>query len=111
MIFFHQLHPEWNLDSFRRKLIFLSHAWADYPAWKGVIMYDECIFNCEVCGTSKTVEVATDNPPECCDKPMKKKEALPVCETTATAEHSRMDKIEEPCDDGRSGEGRTGNSQ
>lgn len=30
-------------------------------------------------------------------------EEIPVCTNTTTAEHSRMDKIEQPCDDGRAG--------
>lgn len=66
-------------------------------------MDDKCIWNCEVCGgSSETAEDA--DTPTCCDKPMGKAEALPVCTAPNTAEHSRMDQIEEPCDDGRGGQ-------
>ncbi len=64
-------------------------------------MEDNCIFNCEVCGGK--VDAPADQAPECCDQPMKKAEPLPVCETSATAEHSRLDDLGEPCDDGRAG--------
>ncbi len=65
---------------------------------------DNCIFNCEVCG--ETVENNSSNSPECCGKPMIKQEELPVCEVSATAEHSRFEDLGEPCDDGR-GHGNT----
>ncbi len=64
-------------------------------------MVDNCIFNCEVCGGKVTAPA--DQSPDCCDKPMKKVEPLPVCETSETAEHSRLDNLGEPCDDGRAG--------
>ena len=66
-------------------------------------MDDKCIFNCEVCGSEVEVAVSQSETPACCDKPMKKSEGLPVCETSITAEHSRFDDFGEPCDDGRSG--------
>jgi hypothetical protein len=34
---------------------------------------------------------------------MAKTEPLPVCELSETAEHSRMEDMGEPCDDGRAG--------
>jgi hypothetical protein len=64
-------------------------------------MDNKCIFNCEVCGQQKTVEDTSSTVPQCCDRPMVKAEKLPVCETTETAEHSRLDQTGEPCDDGR----------
>jgi len=65
-------------------------------------MDNKCIWNCEVCG--ETTETAVDaEGPVCCDKHMVKAEAMPVCTTTTTSEHSRMDQIGEPCDDGRAG--------
>lgn len=64
-------------------------------------MQDKCIYNCEVCGENKETDSVASNPPECCGAPMVKQESLPVCETSATAEHSRLDDIGEPCDDGR----------
>lgn len=64
-------------------------------------MKDKCIYNCEVCGKSEEVPQAEPKTLECCGKPMVKAPDLPVCETSATAEHSRFDDIGEPCDDGR----------
>jgi hypothetical protein len=69
---------------------------------KGDPMDDKCIWNCEVCGESAETKVDADIP-ECCDTPMVKAEEMPVCTTSTTAEHSRMDQIGEPCDDGRAG--------
>ncbi len=66
-------------------------------------MDDKCIFNCEVCGSEVEVALSQAEAPECCDKPMKKAEELPVCEASTTAEHSRFDDFGEPCDDGRAG--------
>ena len=66
-------------------------------------MEDKCIFNCESCGNQVELEASQTQAPDCCDKPMQKEEPLPVCETSATAEHSRFDDFGEPCDDGRSG--------
>lgn len=65
-------------------------------------MDDTCIWNCEVCGGS-TKTAADAETPACCDTPMRKAEEMPVCTTSTTAEHSRMDQIGEPCDDGRAG--------
>ena len=66
------------------------------------IMGDKIAYNCKKCG--KKVEQAEEekNIPDCCEGPMEK-EPLPVCETTETAEHARLDGADEPCDDGRSG--------
>jgi hypothetical protein len=41
--------------------------------------------------------------PECCGKDMQTAEELKACGLSSTAEHSRFDDFEEPCDDGRSG--------
>jgi hypothetical protein len=50
------------------------------------------------------VESSESQIPECCDKPMETSGPLPVCDLSATAEHSRVDDdFGEPCDDGRSG--------
>jgi hypothetical protein len=58
------------------------------------------LFKCKNCGKSLVVnqEVPT---PSCCGNEMEMD--LPVCTVSDTAEHARMDPIEEPCDDGRSG--------
>jgi DNA-directed RNA polymerase subunit RPC12/RpoP len=60
-------------------------------------------YSCENCGRKIELEDNQTNIPECCDQPMQKVEPLPVCETSETAEHSRLDTMGEPCDDGRSG--------
>jgi hypothetical protein len=65
-------------------------------------MSDKQSFECENCGGTQEQD-ADGATPECCGKPMKKAEPLPVCETSATAEHSRPDDFGEPCDDGRAG--------
>ena len=43
-----------------------------------------------------------ENPPECCGQTMN---TIPLdqCTLSATAEHSRWDTDDEPCDDGRGG--------
>jgi hypothetical protein len=67
-------------------------------------MDEKCIYNCEVCGGKKEVAKEPAKAPDCCSQPMTKAEPLPVCQVSATAEHSRMDDdFGEPCDDGRSG--------
>lgn len=64
-------------------------------------MTEKKTYECENCGKKSQSEGA--EVPECCTKPMKEAEPLPVCEMSTTAEHSRMDDMGEPCDDGRSG--------
>lgn len=66
-------------------------------------MPDKTEYECKFCGNRKEVEGSDSDVPECCRKPMIKAEPLPVCGTTSTAEHSRPDDMEEPCDDGRAG--------
>lgn len=60
-------------------------------------------YECEKCGNQIEQEATELKAPECCGRAMAVQEPLPVCNTSTTAEHSRMDIIEEPCDDGRSG--------
>ena len=60
-------------------------------------------YECKNCGSRREVEDLAANAPECCDTPMQEAEPLPVCEVSETAEHSRMDTMGEPCDDGRTG--------
>jgi DNA-directed RNA polymerase subunit RPC12/RpoP len=66
-------------------------------------MADMKVYECVNCGN--TVEISADESriPECCGKSMKPSEELKACDLSATAEHSRLDDFEEPCDDGRSG--------
>ena len=65
-------------------------------------MAEKVAFECVNCG-NKTEQDAQDSTiPECCDKPMRL-EGLDACDMSTTAEHSRLDSLDEPCDDGRSG--------
>ncbi|MGD8992529.1 MAG: hypothetical protein PVI00_13825 [Desulfobacterales bacterium] len=66
-------------------------------------MADVQVYECANCGN--TVEVNDKEPkaPECCGKEMQSAEELKACGLSSTAEHSRFDDFEEPCDDGRSG--------
>jgi hypothetical protein len=66
-------------------------------------MSDKTAYECQFCGNKVEVEESDADAPECCRKPMTKAGPLPVCETSPTAEHSRMDDMGEPCDDGRAG--------
>ena len=45
---------------------------------------------------------ADENTPECCGQPMNKVPMEP-CTLSTTAEHSRLNEENEPCDDGRAG--------
>jgi hypothetical protein len=60
-------------------------------------------YECKNCGNKVESEAEKANAPECCDTPMQEAETLPVCEASETAEHSRLDSLGEPCDDGRTG--------
>ena len=40
---------------------------------------------------------------DCCGAKWVEVDRLPACEMPATAEHSRFDAEDEPCDDGRAG--------
>lgn len=57
---------------------------------------------CTKCGKKQALS-SDEKTPQCCDMPMIVDEPLPVCEMSATAEHSRMDEDNGPCDDGRGG--------
>jgi hypothetical protein len=59
-------------------------------------------FACRNCGKKVEIEKEGADAPDCCDQPMEKEE-MPFCTVSTTAEHSRMDDLGEPCDDGRSG--------
>jgi hypothetical protein len=60
-------------------------------------------YECKQCGHKASVKNAAATVPECCRQPMAKAEPLPVCSLSETAEHSRMEDMGEPCDDGRAG--------
>jgi hypothetical protein len=67
------------------------------------MMVEKSAYECKECGNRIEVEHPEKGVPECCRKPMKKAEPLPVCNLSETAEHSRIDDFGEPCDDGRAG--------
>ena len=66
-------------------------------------MAEETNYECKNCGRKVKVKSTDATVPECCKQPMAKVEPLPVCELSETAEHSRMEDMGEPCDDGRAG--------
>ena len=57
-------------------------------------------YTCDECG-AHIDRSDLEQAPECCGQPMTRHTPLPVCEITETAEHSRMEDLGEPCDDGR----------
>jgi len=65
-------------------------------------MAEKITFECVICGNKTEQNAEDSNIPECCDKPMQA-EGLDACEISTTAEHSRFDNLDGPCDDGRSG--------
>lgn len=66
-------------------------------------MSEKKSYECENCGKQAELSAEEAQTAECCGKPMQATEPLPVCETSTTAEHSRLDDMGEPCDDGRAG--------
>jgi ribosomal protein L37AE/L43A len=62
------------------------------------------VYECENCGKKQEVEKQGADVPECCGKPMRGAQKLPVCEVSSTAEHSRFTSSDDACDDGRSGD-------
>ena len=54
-------------------------------------------------GISVSVAADETKAPECCGSEMKPAEDLKACGLSTTAEHSRFDDFDEPCDDGRAG--------
>ena len=63
------------------------------------------VYECENCGKRAEIEIEKEGAkvPECCGKPMRGTDKLPVCELSSTAEHSRLGGNDDACDDGRSG--------
>ena len=65
-------------------------------------MAEKVNFECVNCGNKAEKNAGDTSIPECCGKPMQV-EGLDSCGMSTTAEHSRFDNQDEPCDDGRSG--------
>ena len=70
---------------------------------KGTLMADMQVYECVNCGGTVEVKADESKLPECCGNAMKPAEDLKACGLSTTAEHSRFDDFDEPCDDGRSG--------
>jgi len=66
-------------------------------------MSEKVSYMCKSCGGKKEVDTASEGVPECCNTPMEKMLPMNSCTVSTTAEHSRFDETDEPCDDGRSG--------
>jgi hypothetical protein len=66
-------------------------------------MTDKQVYECESCGNTLEVNAEASEKPKCCGNTMKTVEELKACGLSSTAEHSRFDDFDEPCDDGRSG--------
>ena len=64
-------------------------------------MSADTAYQCDQCQGEQLVKTG-EKPPECCGATMQRI-PLDQCTLTSTAEHSRMDTIDEPCDDGRAG--------
>ena len=66
-------------------------------------MAEQKNYECADCGNQAQASAEDGQIPECCGKQMQAQEPLNVCVAPAGAEHSRLDDLEEPCDDGRAG--------
>ena len=64
-------------------------------------MNEKRAYKCGKCGRKTDVKNPDEAVPLCCGDPME--EDLPVCQVSDTAEHTRFDQVDEPCDDARSG--------
>ena len=64
-------------------------------------MSAEIVYECPKCRRQE--EGDAEQAPVCCGQAMRSIGPLPVCELTQTAEHSRLEEDDEPCDDGRAG--------
>jgi hypothetical protein len=64
-------------------------------------MAKEKAYECEIC-KGQAVSPNAGPIPECCGQPMRHI-PLDQCTLSTTAEHSRFDQEDEPCDDGRAG--------
>lgn len=60
-------------------------------------------YRCATCGAQMELEGAPPAASNCCQGRLIEVEKLPACGMPASAEHSRFDTEDGPCDDGRSG--------
>ncbi len=66
-------------------------------------MDEKRFYHCEKCGEQAEITEENSPVPECCNQPMLEAKDLQSCMKSSTAEHSRLEQMDEPCDDGRSG--------
>ena len=66
-------------------------------------MTDSKKYRCEKCGAQVSMAGEVPAASDCCQAPWIEVEQLPACDMPASAEHSRFDTEDGPCDDGRSG--------
>lgn len=66
-------------------------------------MNKKYIYNCKTCAQKVELNETPNTIPVCCGERMKKAESLVPCRMAETAEHARLDSMNEPCDDGRAG--------
>ncbi len=60
-------------------------------------------YRCETCGVQMEMQGDIPDVSNCCQGRWIEVEQLPTCGMPASAEHSRFDTEDGPCDDGRSG--------
>ena len=83
---------------------FITGGYGQIGSWVAYLLAKEGedqAYECENCKGQVKVK-AGGNVPQCCGRTMK---SIPLsqCTLSTTAEHSRFDEDDEPCDDGRQG--------
>jgi hypothetical protein len=63
----------------------------------------DATYKCKQCGRTAKDEPTNSDRSDCCQAPWVASEPLPVCTRLGSAEHTRFDAVDEPCDDGRGG--------
>jgi hypothetical protein len=66
-------------------------------------MNKKYIYNCGTCAQKVELNETPNIIPVCCGERMKESESLAPCRMSETAEHARLDSVNEPCNDGRAG--------
>jgi len=66
-------------------------------------MTSEKSYRCPRCGREVRRRKGGQKLSDCCQAEWLEIEPLPVCQTPASSEHTRLDAEDEPCDDGRGG--------
>lgn len=66
-------------------------------------MAETLTFKCDQCDYQTELDLSAEIPSCCGHAMVRVAEPLKQCTLSGTAEHSRMDDMGEPCDDGRAG--------